>query len=123
MCSSVCVCVVWCVCVFLCACVCVCVRALACARACLRVRVYVCVCGMFISVHIPHTYYYRVRQSSRPLKKMLSHLHHYTALFSRLDLPAHNRHHCEDTSVDDVDKLLQTAVSLIHSSSGKVDVE
>ena len=38
-------------------------------------------------------YYYRVQQSSRPLKKMLSHLHHYTALFSRLDPPAHNHHH------------------------------
>ena len=37
-------------------------------------------------------YYYRVRQSSRPLKKMFSHLHHYTALFSRLDPPAHNHH-------------------------------
>ena len=37
------------------------------------------------------------------VNKMLSHLHHYTALFSRLDPPAHNHHHCEDTSVDNID--------------------
>ena len=77
--------------------------------------------ALTLTAHV--SYYYRVRQSSRPLKKKLSPLHHYIALFSRLDPPAHNRRHCEDTSVDDIDKLLQTAVSLIHSSSVKVDVE